>query len=409
MRRPKLLNLIALTVFIVSLCSHTSKLSLNGNRTGCFRVLSWPMLDNFGNTETILRVEHHRVHVSDAQLGQLKPSLFDQICSSGTFSPLSPESKSFLSNQHVVSEFKLTRIEKVRRAAFPYSLVGSLHQMWFDGLHSMKPHNAALLEGIVLGYTSNQTAQDKQLFRESGLVHIMAVSGQNVAFVMMVVLGLGKTARSFRKVVPIILSLAFFAVITGMQPSVLRAVAMAATVIGAQACGIKVSRDTGLNIAIIILLLIDPLMAKQVGFQLSVGATAGIIYVTPHLIEVFLGRRFVNGISVAIGAQIGTIVPMVFGLHRFAPLSSLLYVLVEPIVGGLMIIGVSFGLLAGLIAPVAAIYGWITSIGVETVYWVAKLGADIPRWLQYGGWLIPLVAYRHLSSKRRREQTNLFV
>ena len=67
-----------------------------------------------------------------------------------------------------------------------------------------------------------------------------------------------------------------FALMTRFEPSVLRASAMAALVAGTRTAGLPVSRVRVLCLAVTALLLIDPLLVRSVGFQLSTAATAAI-------------------------------------------------------------------------------------------------------------------------------------
>ena len=114
-------------------------------------------------------------------------------------------------------------------------------------------------------------------FRAAGLTHILAVSGQNVAFVMVLVAPVLARLRFGPRLVVTLAVLAGFALVTRFEPSVLRATAMAGVAATGAALGRPASSVRVLALGVGGVLLVDPLLATSLGFRLSVAGAAGII------------------------------------------------------------------------------------------------------------------------------------
>ena len=121
-------------------------------------------------------------------------------------------------------------------------------------------------------------------FRQSGLSHLTAVSGQNVALALVdrraAAAARQAGARASSRTLALI---GWFVVLTRAEPSVLRAGTMAALAALAFAVGTEREPPRLLAAAVVVLLLVDPLLVRSVGFWLSVGATAGVTVIGPPL------------------------------------------------------------------------------------------------------------------------------
>lgn len=142
--------------------------------------------------------------------------------------------------------------------------------------NALDADRAALLGALVLG--SRDGIDDDQL-RAAGLVHLVVVSGRHVAVLLAGVLllaalcGLGHRGRQRTALI----ALWWFVLLTRWQPSVLRAAVMATLVIAAALSGRGRDALHSLAVTVMLLLLCDPLLARQAGFALSVLATGGVL------------------------------------------------------------------------------------------------------------------------------------
>ncbi|HEX2029892.1 MAG TPA: ComEC/Rec2 family competence protein [Actinomycetota bacterium] len=137
---------------------------------------------------------------------------------------------------------------------------------------------AALLLGLSIGDTERMHREVEEDFRATGLGHLLAVSGSNVALFLAPVLSLAAALRLPRplRLVAGAVAVAFFVLVTRWEPSVLRAGAMAGLGLAALWAGRPRSTAGALGAAVLVLLAADPGLAASLGFQLSVAATAGL-------------------------------------------------------------------------------------------------------------------------------------
>ena len=288
--------------------------------------------------------------------------------------------------------------DRQRRAAWQH-VVGRLDVAWFGdvgagspaanasnrvraliakGAAALPAEPAALTRGLVIGDDGDEPAAMVERFRAAGLSHLTAVSGQNVALLLAAAGPLLRRARRAHQVGGHARLIGWFVVLTRAEPSVLRAGTMAAASATAFVLGRQAEPLRLLALAVIILLLLDPLLAWSVGFWLSVGATAGVTIgattLAPRLRR--LGPLALP-IGVTVGAQAGVAIPSLVVFGRLSLSGTLANLVAVPVAGLVMLLGLPACLLAGampVIAPVVmAPIGW----GVWWVDAVATVAAAV--------------------------------
>jgi competence protein ComEC len=223
-----------------------------------------------------------------------------------------------------------------------------------QALGSLAPERAGLLVGMALGDTSLLPAELERDFRAAGLTHLMAVSGANLAVVLAAGLWLARVAGAGRPALAAvgIVLVVLLVVATRWEPSVLRAGVMAGLVLFGVATGRGPGGRRALCLAVVLLLLADPALAGALGFQLSVAATAGVLWLGPAVAGAFPDRvpeRVRKAVGMTLGAQ-ATAVPAIalaLGPVSLAGLPANLLGL--PLAGGPMLLGV----VAAAAAPTA--------------------------------------------------------
>jgi len=149
----------------------------------------------------------------------------------------------------------------------------------------MSPDDAALARGMVLGQDERIAESVRQDFRDSGLAHLLAVSGQNVmllaalALPLLAAIGLGPRGRA----VSLLFLIAIYVPLAGAGPSLQRAGVMGAAGIAAMTLSRPASRWYALLLAAAITLALNPRAAGDPGWQLSFAAVAGILTLGPPL------------------------------------------------------------------------------------------------------------------------------
>ena len=237
-----------------------------------------------------------------------------------------------------------------------------------------------LFLGFVLGDTRGQAADVTDDFRGSGLTHLLAVSGENVAFVLALAGPLLRRLSLRPRFVATVTVIAFFALVTRFEPSVLRASVMAALAVTASTLGREASRLRLLALAVALLVVLDPFLVRTVGFQLSVAACAGIVLLAPPLARAMRGPRVLcDALAVTIAAQAG-VAPVLVIVFGGVPLASVpANMLAAPVAAAVMVWGVGAGMAAGLLGPrFAALLHWPTNLMIRWIAGVAHWSATLP-------------------------------
>ncbi len=235
-------------------------------------------------------------------------------------------------------------------------------------------HERAIVAALVLGVTDGLDADITGAYAASGAMHVLAVSGLHVGIIFLLLGTAFKPLLRLRggKWILMLVSLAVlwgYACVTGLSPSVLRAVTMFSFVAAAQPLGYRTNIYNTLAASAFFLLLFDPYLIMAVGFQLSYAAVLSIVYFHPLLYNLLEPRSRIldyiwNISAVSIAAQLGTFPIGLFYFHQF-PTYFLL--------ANLFVIPLAFGILLGGLLVIAVhaipIVGELTGFLVEWLIW----------------------------------------
>jgi competence protein ComEC len=283
-----------------------------------------------------------------------------------------PSQRARLAVRHVAVRLDVSSVDGWSPGSRASQLANGLRRRLTGGAGSLDIEARSLLLGVVLGDDREQPPELGDAFRAAGLSHLLAVSGQNVAFVLAlcspVLVRLGLRSR----LAVTLALLAFFGLLTRWEPSVLRAGAMAALACTAATVGRPTARLRLLALAVTACVLVDPLLVRSVGFQLSVGATWGIALLAAPLSSWLRGPRWLaEPLAVTIAAQVG-VAPVAVPLFGGIPLASLpANLLAVPAAAPLTAWGLTGGLVAGvagrpfdgwLHVPSRFLAGWLAGV-----------------------------------------------
>ena len=224
-----------------------------------------------------------------------------------------------------------------------------------------------------MGDDRGQPPELADAFRAAGLTHLLAVSGQNVAFVMLLAIPLLRRGGLRWRLGLTLAVLVAFGVLTRWEPSVLRAEAMAAVTAAGAFTGRPVRGVRLLALAVTGCVLVDPLLVHSVGFRLSVAACAGLAVFTP-----VLARRLPLLVAASIAAQAGAAIVLIptFGSVPLVALPA--NVLAVPAAGPIMMWGLVAGPIAGAVSPLMPIVHVPTRLALAWVAGVAEVSARVP-------------------------------
>lgn len=250
------------------------------------------------------------------------------------------------------------------------------------GAGAMNDDDSALFAGLVYGDDSDQSEDTVERFRASGLAHLTAVSGQNVGYLLAVLAPMTRRRGRWTRMSVTLGALVWFAVLTRVEPSVVRASGMAAVSAVALAIGWRPRAIGVLSLCVIIFLFVDPFLAWSVGWWLSAAGTFGLVMGTPAIHRVLRGsnsrrRRVADWMAPTIAAQLG-VLPVsvaVFGWPSALALPANL--LAAPVAGLVMLVGIPAALVAGSFPALSEPSMFLPSLAVRWVDAVARVAANL--------------------------------
>ena len=274
--------------------------------------------------------------------------------------------------------------------------------------YTLIDHEGGIFRALILGEKSGITPEDRNIYQGIGVMHIFAVSGLHVGFVMFLLFGIASVFRkpsssaaeppppagnkgttfdissllaaffSTNNIINIliILCLLVYCAAIGFPTPVMRASIMLGIFLWGRENWNSVQTANSLFLAALLLLLLNPLMIFDAGFQLSFIATAFIIFLTPILkTNKYLKKDW---IAIPLAAWLGTVPLIAYYFNMFAPLGIVTSVPSGFMAGGAIIIGfIAFVL--DFISPALAQF-LMTSVGGIVFYsnYILHLFAKLP-------------------------------
>ncbi|MDO5678120.1 MAG: ComEC/Rec2 family competence protein [Propionibacteriaceae bacterium] len=260
--------------------------------------------------------------------------------------------------------------------------VNAMRQGLRDAVAHSPPRQAALVPSLVVGDTSAVDRAMEEQFRVTALTHLMAVSGANLTLMLGVILaavrGLGLRGWWVRGAA--VGGVVAFVLICGQEPSVYRAAAMGLVALAAVGVGVGKRSIRTLSVAVLMLIWLDPWMARSVGFALSVAACAGIVLIGPTFVSAlsrWAPRWAAEALAVPLAAQIATQPIITWLSDQVSVVGVITNVLAGPFVGPTTVLGFAAALLFW--APwLAAGPGWLAGWCAQPILWLAEFGASLP-------------------------------
>jgi competence protein ComEC len=292
--------------------------------------------------------------------------------------------------------------------------------------YGLRPREAAVVRGMVLGDRSLMPEELEKSFQRSGVTHVLAISGQHVVILAAVIyfaLRLFAIPAAIRAALTMGL-IWLYILIAGAPPSAIRAGVVATFVLAAPLLGRQVSALHFMSTMLALVLAYNPQLVYSTGFQLSVAAVFGILLLTrplKSLLERTLLRPFAkppehlsNLISVSLAAQIATSPIVAATFEQVSVVGVLTNLIAVPLSGPILILGL-LGSLAGniyplLAYPLNACNGFLVAILIQTAQGASSLpfaSVTTPGvtlllvGLFYAGCVPPVVAERVFCSERR--------
>ncbi|MBU0600008.1 MAG: ComEC/Rec2 family competence protein [bacterium] len=284
---------------------------------------------------------------------------------------------------------------------------------------TLKDPQKSVLQGILIGDKKAVPLETIEKFQDTGIMHILAVSGLNVSLISLLFLIFAKKIFCLSEKYANIFSLfliGIYTIIAGLNPSVLRASLMIAALFLAPLFYRQSDSINSLFLAVFLLLILNPTMIYNLSFQFSFIVTLGIILVMPITTKLSQGKWYkwiVTSFLISLAAWMAILPLLIYYFHKTSIVALVLNILIVPLVGVIMWCGFITFILFNIniyLAKIAAMINYwaikILLFSVEvadtipySIIYISKI--DIFSITCYYGFLIALLIYiKSLFSKR---------
>ena len=305
----------------------------------------------------------------------------DQLARSGVFS--------------IMREASLQVLASDQSAPLPAALTRLSERAGQHVTHYLPDPQAALLKGILLGNESGLSPAIRQAFNDTGATHVIAISGFNMIILSGAVMALLRRTQLPPSLAAFIgtLAILLYAMFVGANAPVLRAALMSSLLVIASAIRRRVFAPTSLAAAIMLMSLESPTVLWDVGFQLSVFATLGImLFVAPFgaglqralnfMLSPGAGRRvgdlLAEPLVVSLAAQIATLPLILRYFERLSLVSLPVNLLIIPAQAPLLILGF-LATATAFVAPLPAqLLFWLDLLPLTWTTEIVQAAASLP-------------------------------
>ena len=260
--------------------------------------------------------------------------------------------------------------------------ISYLRERFLLSLNGVNSDASGLVAGLTIGERSLLSKAVEAEMKTLSLTHLVAVSGANLAIIVGAIYflcaGLG-LPRNIRYLTALI-AMSGYVLLVGPESSVIRAATMALFVMVGLWLGRGSSALNSLSLAIVVLLMVDPGLATDIGFALSAFATAGLLIMAAPMFEwlrQYLPDVVAMGVAASASAQLFT-TPVLLVLQPSIPLYSVLAnLIVEPVVAPITILGILSVLVSVVNIPLAGGVSYLASLMAN---WIVIVAQELSSW-----------------------------
>lgn len=252
-----------------------------------------------------------------------------------------------------------------------------------EACRELPAERRGVLPGMVVGDTSQLGEELEEDFRTAGLTHLLVVSGANLAIVAGAVMAFCRLVGLGRRRAPFLAGAALiaFVVVARPEPSVLRAAVMSVIALLAYFLGRERQGVPALSAAVLLLILLDPGLARSYGFALSAAATGGLLVVAPRWRDRLADRLpgpVAEALAAAAAAQLACTPILVVLTGQVGLVAVAANLLAAPAVSPATLLGALAALTAPIAMPPAQILAWSASLAAGWIVTIAHTAADLP-------------------------------
>lgn len=275
------------------------------------------------NTDTTFYLKYGDELIIPAKPTEIKPPL----------NPSEFDYKSWLASQNIYHQFFIKQEELIKlKNHTSNSLISFALQLREKQVRIyrslIKDDDAfAVASTLILGYRADLSSEIFDIYSKTGTIHALSVSGMHVGLVYFILNYLlwflnGKQNWKIIKALVILISVWFYALLTGFSPSVLRASIMISAFITAKLLAKNTNSYNIIAFSAFCILLLNPFLIWDVGFQLSFLAVLGLIYLQPKIekwlpLKHFWLSKLWSLTAMSLAAQLATYPFSVYYFHQF--------------------------------------------------------------------------------------------
>ena len=256
---------------------------------------------------------------------------------------------------------------------------------------------ASVLLGLLLGYKTDIDEELQENFRNASMAHILAVSGMHVTYIILGVNIILKKLIGKRKTnIFCIVILMFYMFITNFSPSIVRAGIMGILLIFSKLIYKKNDIYTSISISLLVILIHNPFLIKNIGLQLSYGGVIGIIGLNKSILNILKNIKINNKrykykikpriqkyldkikevISISISVQIAILPILIYNLNTINIFFLISNLFVSIIIGPIIIIGFLFIIILLINMKIAKIFSILIKIGIKNLIFISNIGKN---------------------------------
>ena len=288
--------------------------------------------------------------------------------------------RNYLKKDNIYGNLKVSKIEIVKKNN---NIINNLNIKIKEKIkNNYSNQTANFIETIILGDKTNLLDTVKEEFSNSGLSHLLAISGMHIAIIILISNAiLDHIIKNYKiKNILLLLIIIIYATIINLSSSSARAIIMAILHIISKLIYKKDNFLVNISLASLILLIINPYNLIDSGFQLSFIASLGIVIILPKIEELEIKNKILKYIYVSLLVSISAnilILPIIINTFKKTSLSMfLIQIIITPILYIIEILGlvtiVIPSQLVFVIKPIleisVSIFNYISQINFFTIY-----------------------------------------
>lgn len=280
---------------------------------------------------------------------------------------------------------------------------------------------AALLSGIVLGVKEELPSDFKKALRVTSTMHIVVVSGQNLTLLSGLIMNLAYFFGRKKTLILILVAMIFYALLTGLQIPVLRAVLMVSLAALAQFFNRQSQSWWILLVVAMAMLLYDPNLITSISFELSFLATFGVVVVAPEIIKrlSLIPDIIKQDLGVTVAAQLMVLPIIAANFHQVSLVAILVNSLILWTVPLIMVSGAVTLITSVISLPLAQLISLFPAVlltyfanivNLFNLYWSSIFIGQV-NWIVWVGYYLVIgglfLVLRQINAKIREETSVL--